>query len=82
MPLGRGFAEIIAESRGMQEDLAWLKRIAKEQSYRRRAAAIFGRILRQGYEATNQVADLLQEAQRTLAISDREYEDTLAADLL
>jgi hypothetical protein len=66
----------------MREDLGWLKRIAKEQFYRVRAAAIFGHLLAQGYDATNRVADHLQEARQTGVISDSEYQEALAADLL
>jgi hypothetical protein len=56
--------------------------MGQEQFYRDRAAAIFGRLLAQGYDATNQVADRLQEARRTGVISDRDYQEALAADLL
>jgi hypothetical protein len=49
---------------------------------RDRAAAILARLLRQGYDATNQVADLLQEARRSGIISDRDYQEARAADLL
>jgi hypothetical protein len=82
MPLEQGFADILAEWREMREDLSWVKRVAKKQFYRERAAAIFGRLLSQGHDATSQVADQLQEARRTGLIAEREYQDVLAADLL
>jgi hypothetical protein len=66
----------------MRRDIGQLKGLGQEQFYRDRAAAIFGRLLVQGYDATNQVADLLQEARRTGLISDRDYQEALAADLL
>jgi hypothetical protein len=52
MPLEQGFADILAEWREMREDLSWVKRMAKKQFYRERAAAIFGRLLSQGHDAT------------------------------
>jgi hypothetical protein len=78
----QGFAEVVAEQRDMRRDIGQLKGRGREQFYRDRAAAIFGRLLRQGYDATNQVADHLQEARQTGMISDRGYQEALAADLL
>jgi len=51
-------------------------------SDRDRAGAIFGRLLVPGYDATDQAANHLQEARRLGVISDREYQEVLAADLL
>jgi hypothetical protein len=78
----QGFTEVVAEQRDMRRDIGQLKGLGREQFYRDRAAAIFGRLLRQGYDATNQVADRLQEARQTGMISDRDYQEALAADLL
>jgi hypothetical protein len=78
----QGFTEVVAEQRDMRRDIGQLKGLGREQFYRDRAAAIFGRLLRQGYDATNQVADHLQEARQAGVISDREYQEALAADLL
>jgi hypothetical protein len=78
----QGFAEAALERREMRQDIGQLKGMGHEQFYRERAAAIFGRLLSQGRDATNQVADQLQEARRTGLISDREYQEVLAADLL
>jgi hypothetical protein len=78
----QGFAEATADRRDMRRDIGQLKGMGREQFYRDRAAAIFGRLLAQGYDATNQVADRLQEARRIGVISDREYQEVLAADLL
>jgi hypothetical protein len=80
--MAQGFAEVVAEQRDMRRDIGQLKRLGREQFYRDRAAAIFGRLLMQGYDATNQVADRLQEARQTGVISDRDYQEALAADLL
>jgi hypothetical protein len=78
----QGFVEVVAEQRDMRRDIGQLKGLGREQFYRDRAVAIFGCLLRQGYDATNQVADHLQEARQTGVISDREYQEALAADLL
>jgi rubrerythrin len=80
--MAQGFAEVVAEQRDMRRDIGQLKGLGREQFYRDRAAAIFGRLLVQGYDATNQVADRLQEARQTGMISDRDYQEALAADLL
>jgi hypothetical protein len=80
--MAQGFAEVVAEQRDMRRDIGQLKGLGREQFYRDRAAAIFGRLLVQGYDATNQVADRLQEARQTGVISDRDYQEALAADLL
>jgi hypothetical protein len=78
----QGFAAVATEQRSMRRDIGQLKGMGQEQFYRDRAAAIFGRLLAQGYDATQQVADALQEARRTGVIADRDYQDVLAADLL
>jgi hypothetical protein len=80
--MAQGFADAAADRRGMRRDIGQLKGLGQEQFYRDRAAAIFGGLLVQGYDATNQVADLLQEARRTGLITDRDYQEALAADLL
>ena len=80
--MAQGFAEVVAEQRDMRRDIGQLKGLGREQFYRDRATAIFRRLLVQGYDATNQVADRLQEARQTGVISDRDYQDALAADLL
>ena len=80
--MDQGFADATIDRRDMRRDIGQLKGLGQEQFYRDRAAAIFGRLLVQGYDATNQVADHLQEARRLGVISDREYQEVLAADLL
>jgi chorismate mutase len=80
--MDHSFVKAAAERRDMRREIGQLKGLGQEQFYRDRAAAIFGRLLRQGYDATNQVADLLQEARRSGIISDRDYQEALAADLL
>ena len=80
--VAQGFAEAATDRRDMRREIGQLKGLGQEQFYRDRAAAIFGRLLRQGYDATNQVADLLQDARRAGIISDRDYQEALAADLL
>jgi hypothetical protein len=73
--MAQSFAEVVAEQRDMRRDICQLKGLGREQFYRDRAAAIFGRLLVQGYDATNQVADRLQEARQTGVISDRDYQE-------
>jgi hypothetical protein len=80
--VAQGFADAATDRRDMRRDIGQLKGLGQEQFYRDRAAAIFGRLLVQGYDATNQVADRLQEARQTGVISDRDYQEALAADLL
>jgi hypothetical protein len=80
--MAQGFTEAAEDRRDMRRDIGQLKGLGREQFYRDRATAIFGRLLAQGYDATNQVADHLQEARRAGVISDREYQEALAADLL
>jgi hypothetical protein len=80
--MAQGFADAATDRRDMRRDIGQLKGLGQEQFYRDRAAAIFGRLLVQGYDATNQVADHLQEARQTGVISDRDYQEALAADLL
>jgi hypothetical protein len=78
----QGVVEVVAEQRGVRRDIGQLKGLGREQFYRDRAAAIFGYLLTQGYDATDQVADHLQEARQTGVISDRAEREALAADLL
>jgi hypothetical protein len=80
--MAQSFADAAADRRDMRHDIGQLKGLGQEQFYRDRAAAIFGHLLRQGYDATNQVADHLEDARRTGVISDRDYQEALAADLL
>jgi hypothetical protein len=80
--MAQGFTDAATDRRAMRRDIGQLKGLGQEQFYRDRAAAIFGRLLVQGYDATNQVADRLQEARQTGVISDRDYQEALAADLL
>jgi hypothetical protein len=80
--MAQGFADAAADRRDMRRNIGQLKGLGQEQFYRDRAAAIFGRLLVQGYDATNQVADRLQEARQTGVISDRDYQEALAAHLL
>jgi hypothetical protein len=80
--MAQGFTDAATNRRAMRRDIGQLKGLGQEQFYRDRAAAIFGRLLVQGYDATNQVADRLQEARQTGVISDRDYQEALAADLL
>ena len=66
----------------MQKYLGPMRGLIKEQFYRDRAAAIFGRFLTKGRDVTAQVADQLYAAFRAGRISEHDLNDVLAADLL
>ncbi len=78
----RGFAEAAADRRQLREEIRDLKGEARELFYRHRATGIFGRFLREGHEATSEVADQLQIALQEGRITERDYTQVLAADLL
>ena len=56
--------------------------IFTEQTYHYKADAIFGRYLHNGHKVTNLVADQLYNAFEAERISDAEFRQVLAADLL
>jgi hypothetical protein len=66
----------------IKRDLAQLKDDSFERIYRLKADAIFGRYLRNGQNVTNLVADRLQEALEQGQISETDFDQVLAADLL
>jgi hypothetical protein len=59
-----------------------LKGITHELNYRDKAVSIFGRYLKRGHNATHEVADRLQAAVEAGDISEQEFGQVLAADLL
>ena len=78
----QGFAEAAADRREMRQDIGGLKGLTKEWFYRDRAAAIFGRLLTAGKDATQEVIRHLRAAQRASRVSAEEYQGVLNADLL
>jgi hypothetical protein len=78
----RGFAEAAAEREVMRRDIGVLKGSTKEGFYRDRAAAIFGRLLTAGRDATQEVIQRLRVAQQANRVSAEEYQSVLNADLL
>jgi hypothetical protein len=78
----RGFAEAAADREVMKRDIGVLKGSSKERFYRDRAAAIFGRLLAAGQDATQEVAQRLRAAERADRVSAQEYQSVLNADLL
>jgi hypothetical protein len=66
----------------MQKDVRDLKGNSHEEYYRQRAEAIFGRYIRNGRNATSQVADKLYEGMKADVLSENELDQVLAADLL
>jgi hypothetical protein len=78
----RGFAEAAADREVMKRDIGVLKGSSKERFYRDRAAAIFGRLLAAGQDATQEVAQRLRAAEQADRVSAQEYQSVLNADLL
>lgn len=78
----RGFAEAAADRQEMRQDIGELKGLTKEWYYRDRAAAIFGRLLAAGQDATQEVIRHLRAAQQASRLSAKEYQSVLNADLL
>ena len=50
--MDHSFVKAAADRLDMRREFGQLKGLGQEQFYRDRAAAIFGRLLRQGYDAT------------------------------
>ncbi len=84
-----GFTEASAERKTLRQDVnklrqdvGTLKGLSHEQFYQFKSNAIFGRYLKRGQEATEWVADQLQEAQKAGKISYKAFDQVMAADLL
>jgi hypothetical protein len=75
-------AEAAADRKEMRQDIGRLKGLTKEWFYRDRAAAIFGRLLTAGQDATQEVVQRLRAAQQASRVSAEEYQSVLNADLL
>ncbi len=78
----QNFVEVRAEIAELSHDVAGLKGKSQEAFYHRRAAAIFGRYIVNGREVSNRVANRLQTAFEQTLITDEEYDQILAADML
>jgi len=78
----QGFAEAAADREVMKRDIALLKGSTKESFYRDWAAAIFGRLLAAGQDATQGVIQRLRAAEQANRVSAEEYQSVLNADLL
>ena len=59
-----------------------LKDSTFEQKYRDKAASIFGWYVKRGRDLTNEIADRMQDAEAAGQISEQEFIQVLAADLL
>ena len=66
----------------LNTDVAYLKGDVFESRYRAKMASIFGRLLRKGYLATNEIADKLYEAMEQGVISVQDIDAVLATDVL
>ena len=78
----RGFTEAAADREVMRRDIGVLKGSTKESFYRNRAAAIFGRLLTAGQDATQEAIRHLRAAEQANRVSAKEYQSVLNADLL
>jgi hypothetical protein len=59
-----------------------LKGLSHERTYRDKAIGIFGRLIRNGHDVTNWVADQLYEALEAGQVTDDDLRQVLAVDLL
>ena len=78
----RDLEELKYDFKILKTDVGILKGKAQEQTYHNKADAIFGRYLRNGRKAANQIADLLYDGLENRQISEAEMTQVLAADLL
>lgn len=63
-------------------DVRDLKGLSHERTYRDKAVAIFGRLIRNGHDVTNWVADQLYDALVTDQVTEDDIRQVLAVDLL
>lgn len=66
----------------LKKDSRWLKGDSVERKYRDSAAGLFGLFIKNGHDATNEIANLLYAAVETGMISENDLTQVLAADLL
>ena len=78
----QGFAEAAADREVMKRDIGVLKGATKEGFYRDRSAAIFGRLLAAGQDATQEVVQRLRAAQQASCVSAEEYQSVLNLSLI
>ncbi len=78
----KGFSEAAADRAQIRKDIRDIKGESRELYYHHHATGVFGRWLREGRDATSEVADELHVAVAKGRISDREYTQVLASDLL
>ncbi len=78
----RGFAEATADRNGMKHTIGILKGKTYERECCDKAAGVFGRYLKRGHDLSIELSDLLQEAENNGLITENEYDQVYAADLL
>ncbi|MDM8519413.1 hypothetical protein QUF64_05145 [Anaerolineales bacterium HSG6] len=76
------FAEVKADLTAIKRDLTEIKGTQYESSTKDYASAIFGRIMRRGHDARNEVGLLLEEAEENGLITEHDHDLVLALDLL
>ncbi len=80
--LKQDMTEVKYELRTLQKGVGTLKGNSHEEYYRQRADGIFGKYIRNGRNATSQVADKLYEGLKEGVLSENDVDQVLAADLL
>ncbi len=78
----RGFAEAAADRNGMKHTIGILKGKTYERECCDKAAGVFGRYLKRGHDLSIELSDLLQQAEINGLITENEYDQVYAADLL
>lgn len=80
--LETGVAELKTDMGEVKYSLGDLKGSSHERDYRDKAISIFGRYLKRGRDVTSEVADQLQAAEDAGQVTEQEFDQVLAADLL
>jgi hypothetical protein len=75
-------ADLKTDMKEVKHTLGELKGSSHERDYRDKAISIFGRYLKHGCDVTSKVADQLRAAEDAGQITEQEFDQVLAADLL
>jgi hypothetical protein len=77
-----GFAEARADRQGIKHTLGILKGKTYEREFSDRATGIFGRYIKRGHDVANELSEIVQEAENAGKITENEYDQIYATDLL
>jgi hypothetical protein len=75
-------AELKTDMKEVKHTVGELKGSSHERDYRDKAISIFGRYLQRGRDVTSEVADQLRTAEDAGKITEQEFDQVLATDLL